>query len=105
MGQDCGQVQCRLKLGRGQFLSAIVIIMIIIQIIIMIVIKIIVMISIKIIISFLNPILILIDDNDDDPDANLPPVVQNWGFKDFLRPQPGVVVAMLAGYKQLKTII
>ena len=97
MGQDCGQVQCRLKLGRGQFLSAIVIIMIIIKIIIMI--------SIKIIISFLNPILIMIDDNDDDPDANLPPVVQNWGFKDFLRPQPGVVVAMLAGYKQLKTII
>ena len=97
MGQDCGQVQCRLKLGRGQFLSAIVIIMIII--------KIIVMISIKIIISFLNPILIMIDDNDDHPDANLPPVVQNWGFKDFLRPQPGVVVAMLAGYKQLKTII
>lgn len=75
--------------------------MIIIQIIIMIIIKITVMISI----SFLNPILIMIDDNDDDPDANLPPVVQNWGFKDFLRPQPGVVVAMLAGYKQLKTII
>ena len=79
--------------------------MIIIQIIIMIVIKIIVMISIKIIISFLNPILIMIDDNDDHSAANLPPVVQNWGFKDFLRPQPGVVVAMLAGYKQLKTII
>ena len=75
--------------------------MIIIQIIIMIIIKITVMISI----SFLNPILIMIDDNDDDPDANLPPVVQNWGFKDFLRPQPGVVVAVLAGYKQLKTII
>ena len=82
-----------------------IIIKIIIMIIIMIIIKIIVMISMKIIISFLNPILIMIDDNDDDPDANLPPVVQNWGFKDFLRPQPGVVVAMLAGYKQLKTII
>ena len=81
--------------------------MIIIKIIIMIIIKIIIIIIIiiKIIISFLNPILILIDENDDDPDANLPPVVQNWGFKDFLRPQPGVVVAMLAGYKQLKTII